>query len=214
MILFVVWEWYSCSTQMIKSTRKSTLVPAPESQFRGCTPHLFQSSIFPCSDFLLHEIQNKDFGNMHGKYKKYMKCLLFHPNLWTAHSTFPNIVSSPIRLCNVLSSWFVLQMLFLKIKMCREIFASQEFIACQKKKRSVAWRTAVLVSSRNWIKEIQFENSRNTLQQKGRNIAQGGSGAGIKRGLLVGDKPLTELLAAKSSQMPQSRQDWKIQGSR
>ena len=127
---------------------------------------------------------------------------------------FFNIVSFPLRLCNVLSSWFVLQMLFLKIKICREIFASQEFIACQKKKRSIARRTAVLVSSRNWIKEIQFENSRNTLQQKGRNIAQGGSGAGIKRGLLVGDKPLTELLAAKSSQMPRSRQDWKIQGSR
>ena len=127
---------------------------------------------------------------------------------------FFNIVSFPLRLCNVLSNWFVLQMLFLKIKICRETFARQEFIACQKKKRSVAWRTAVLVSSRNWIKEIQFENSRNTLQQKGRNIAQGGSGAGIKRGLLVGDKPLTELLAAKSSQMPQSRQDWKIQGSR
>ena len=95
MILFVVWEWYSCSTQMIKSTRKSTLVPAPESPFRGCTPHLFQSSIFPCPDFLLHEIQNKYFGNMHGKYKKYMKCLLFHLHLWTAYSTFPNTVSSP-----------------------------------------------------------------------------------------------------------------------
>ena len=55
---------------------------------------------------------------------------------------FFNIVSFPLRLCNVLSSWFVLQMLFLKIKICRETFARQEFIACQKKKRSVAWRTA------------------------------------------------------------------------
>ena len=25
---------------------------------------------------------------MHGKYKKYMKCLLFHRHLWTAYSTF------------------------------------------------------------------------------------------------------------------------------
>ena len=57
----------------------------------------------------------------------------------------------------------------------------------------------------------QDSNQRNTIRNlekytsaNGRNIAQGGSGVGIKRGLLVGDKPLTELLAAKSSQMPQS----------
>ena len=25
---------------------------------------------------------------MHGKYKKYMKCLVFHRHLWTAYSTF------------------------------------------------------------------------------------------------------------------------------
>ena len=175
MILFVVWEWYSCSTQMIKSTRKSKLVPAPESPFRGCTPHLFQSSIFPCPDFF-YRIQNKDFGNM--------QCMENIRSTWNVYffiviyelhiPLFFNIVSFPLRLCNVLSSWFVLQMLFLKIKICRETFARQEFIACQKKKRSVAWRTAVLVSSRICITEIQFENSRNTLQQKGRNIAQGG----------------------------------------
>ena len=172
MILFVVWEWYSCSTQMIKSTRKSTLVPAPESPFRGCTPHLFQSRIFPCSDFLLYEIQNVDFGNMHGKYKKYMKCLLFHPNLWTAHSTFPSIVSSPIRLCNVLSSWFVLQMLFLKIKTAGKHWLGRSSLPVRKRREVLhegpqCWYQAGFKSKKynSKLREIHFSKREEILHR-------------------------------------------------
>ena len=109
---------------------------------------------------------------MHGKYKKYMKCLLFHRHLWTAYSTFFQYSILPLRLCNVLSSWFVLQMLFLKSKSVGKHFLGKSLLPVRKRREVLhegqqCWYQAGIESKKyNWkIREIHFSKREEILHR-------------------------------------------------
>ena len=128
---------------------------------------------------------------------------------------FFNIVSSPLRLCNVLSSWFVLQMLLLKIKTAGKHWLGKSLLPVRKRREVLhegqqCWYQAGFESEKynSKLRETHFSKREEILHGAAALVSSGGSWRVINHSQNYLQPKVVKCLGAGKTEKYKARGKW------